>query len=439
MFQDKLKELREKANMSQQTLADKLFVSRSAVAKWENGNGVPSDVNLDSICLLFNISKNELFGDEIISEFREAKKAKNKYKKILLISLILTSIMTITIGCFYFVQQHKYQKEYELFKETIRKDLNSPVESFGNVSEMYLDVINSNILYNDVNVFLNENDFYVVTPSKQNMVEIKKYDYEFKEIGKFQLFLHNGYNANIVDVKTLSNNDILVLCNHSTYFNDNQAYFGYSTITKLDNNYNKIWEYTFVNEENEMNSVFEYNNKYYIFSTTSELNGISVNMLDAKICVLSRDGKLEKEENITSNEWGQIVFVKFYNEIFYVHCIAQDENGTIYKIFEYNTNLNCINSYTSDSHWKLSSYKTSNGLAYYDSSALIINGKNIPDKYGKLVLCLNINNEKLLVFKNVVDYDWSNHPKYSSYIPTITQTVYLLVDNNGNILWCKGK
>ena len=57
MFQDKLKELREKANMSQQTLADKLFVSRSAVAKWENGNGVPSDVNLDSICLLFNISK----------------------------------------------------------------------------------------------------------------------------------------------------------------------------------------------------------------------------------------------------------------------------------------------------------------------------------------------------------------------------------------------
>lgn len=153
----------------------------------------------------------------------------------------------------------------------------------------------------------------------------------------------------------------------------------------------------------------------------------------------TRHGKLEKEENITSNEWGQIVFVKFYNEIFYVHCIAQDENGTIYKIFEYNTNLNCINSYTSDSCWKLSSYKTSNGLAYYDSSALIINGKNIPDKYGKLVLCLNINNEKLLVFKNVVDYDWSNHPKYSSYIPTITQTVYLLVDNNGNILWCKGK
>ena len=52
MFKDKLKELREKEGLSQQELADKLFVSRSAVAKWENGNGIPSDVNLDAICEL---------------------------------------------------------------------------------------------------------------------------------------------------------------------------------------------------------------------------------------------------------------------------------------------------------------------------------------------------------------------------------------------------
>ena len=43
MFKDKLKELREKEGLSQQGLADKLFVSRSAIAKWENGNGIPSD------------------------------------------------------------------------------------------------------------------------------------------------------------------------------------------------------------------------------------------------------------------------------------------------------------------------------------------------------------------------------------------------------------
>ena len=57
MFKDKFKELREKEGLSQQELADKLFVSRSAIAKWENGNGIPSDVNLDSICKIFNVEE----------------------------------------------------------------------------------------------------------------------------------------------------------------------------------------------------------------------------------------------------------------------------------------------------------------------------------------------------------------------------------------------
>lgn len=57
MFKDKLKELREKEGLSQQALADKLFVSRSAIAKWENGNGIPSDVNLSEICKFFDVEE----------------------------------------------------------------------------------------------------------------------------------------------------------------------------------------------------------------------------------------------------------------------------------------------------------------------------------------------------------------------------------------------
>lgn len=44
MFKNKLKELREKNNISQYQLAEKIFVSRSAVAKWENGLGMPSKI-----------------------------------------------------------------------------------------------------------------------------------------------------------------------------------------------------------------------------------------------------------------------------------------------------------------------------------------------------------------------------------------------------------
>ena len=58
MFKDRLKELRIKNNLTQEELAKKIFVSRSAVCKWEMGNGIPSDVNIDGLCQLFNVSKD---------------------------------------------------------------------------------------------------------------------------------------------------------------------------------------------------------------------------------------------------------------------------------------------------------------------------------------------------------------------------------------------
>ena len=43
-------ELRAFDKRIQEALGNIVHVSRSAIAKWENGNGIPSDVNLDSIC-----------------------------------------------------------------------------------------------------------------------------------------------------------------------------------------------------------------------------------------------------------------------------------------------------------------------------------------------------------------------------------------------------
>ena len=39
-FADKLKELRNGKNMSQEQLAEKLYVSRQAITKWETGAGL---------------------------------------------------------------------------------------------------------------------------------------------------------------------------------------------------------------------------------------------------------------------------------------------------------------------------------------------------------------------------------------------------------------
>ena len=52
-FNENLKELRLKKGMSQTELAEKVFVSRSAVAKWENGLGLPSEDSLNRLAEFF--------------------------------------------------------------------------------------------------------------------------------------------------------------------------------------------------------------------------------------------------------------------------------------------------------------------------------------------------------------------------------------------------
>ena len=93
MFKDKLKELREKEGLSQQELADKLFVSRSAVAKWENGNGIPSDVNLEAICKFFNVDEESLLDKSALKEF--IKNIEISKRNMLILSFLLITCMAL--------------------------------------------------------------------------------------------------------------------------------------------------------------------------------------------------------------------------------------------------------------------------------------------------------------------------------------------------------
>lgn len=60
---DKIKSARNRAGLSQQELADRLHVSRSAVAKWEADKGLPDIENLKSIAKLFGMTMDELVND----------------------------------------------------------------------------------------------------------------------------------------------------------------------------------------------------------------------------------------------------------------------------------------------------------------------------------------------------------------------------------------
>ena len=59
-FSEKLKQLRSQKGVSQTQLAADIHISRSAVAKWENGLGMPNDASLQLLAAYFGVSVEDL-------------------------------------------------------------------------------------------------------------------------------------------------------------------------------------------------------------------------------------------------------------------------------------------------------------------------------------------------------------------------------------------
>ena len=72
-FGEKMKEARKEAGLSQEQLAEKLCVSRSAVAKWETDKGMPDVNNLKAMSQLLGVSVDYLLADDEQLSFNEMK------------------------------------------------------------------------------------------------------------------------------------------------------------------------------------------------------------------------------------------------------------------------------------------------------------------------------------------------------------------------------
>ncbi|MDN6899440.1 helix-turn-helix domain-containing protein [Oenococcus sicerae] len=59
-FSEQLKKYRVKAQLSQEDLANKLFISRQAISKWESGDATPDLSNLVKLSEILNISLDTL-------------------------------------------------------------------------------------------------------------------------------------------------------------------------------------------------------------------------------------------------------------------------------------------------------------------------------------------------------------------------------------------
>lgn len=101
-FNEKLQELRKSRSLTQEELAEVLFVSRTAISKWESGRGYPSISSLKEISRFFSVTIDELIcSDEMISVAENEKKEfTDKYVSLICDALDILLVLLIFIPAF---------------------------------------------------------------------------------------------------------------------------------------------------------------------------------------------------------------------------------------------------------------------------------------------------------------------------------------------------
>lgn len=102
-FSEKIKQIRNNEKLTQEEFAEKVYVSRNAVAKWETNRGYPDIQNLITISGVFNISLDELVKED--SKVKNKIIAESSSKKWHF--LVILYLIAIIVYIFYFLSCHK--------------------------------------------------------------------------------------------------------------------------------------------------------------------------------------------------------------------------------------------------------------------------------------------------------------------------------------------
>ena len=92
-FHEKLRELRKQRGLTQEELAQALYVSRTAISKWESGRGYPNIESLKTMAKFFAVTIDELLsGEELLTIAAEDHRQKGKHLRDLVFGLLDCSV-----------------------------------------------------------------------------------------------------------------------------------------------------------------------------------------------------------------------------------------------------------------------------------------------------------------------------------------------------------
>jgi len=116
---EKLQELRKQKQLTQEELAEILFVSRTAISKWESGRGYPSIESLKAISKFFSISVDELLsGEELINVAEKDSQSKIQHMRDLIFGLLDCAIAMFLFLPFFGQREGDFIRQVSLLSLT---------------------------------------------------------------------------------------------------------------------------------------------------------------------------------------------------------------------------------------------------------------------------------------------------------------------------------
>ena len=114
-----IKEQREKLNLTQSDLGDKVHVTRQAVSSWENGKTIPDSEMLLKLSEIFSVTINEILGAETIEKatlelVNENNKKSLKIKKLMISFLFIIILLVLSILSIYFINNYNSIQVYKI-------------------------------------------------------------------------------------------------------------------------------------------------------------------------------------------------------------------------------------------------------------------------------------------------------------------------------------
>ena len=96
-FNEKLKECREEAGLSQNDIAERLSITRQAISKWERGVNEPDIETIVRLADMYNVTIDQLLREDFSIVKRLAMKERS-YKKLLITVAILSGALLLLLS-----------------------------------------------------------------------------------------------------------------------------------------------------------------------------------------------------------------------------------------------------------------------------------------------------------------------------------------------------